>query len=85
MILFVQENCHFCDDLGGIPNLLTVRIFQSPGGWKADVDGNLVDPRQWNLRALPTLVIGSDVYEGAEVIKHALQSRGYLSESQVLV
>jgi hypothetical protein len=79
MLLFISENCSFCEIVKAVEGLVTVKVVSTPDGLRMSVDGNLLQLPQ-ELEGLPELVIGSDFYVGLIPVENKLKELGLISD-----
>jgi hypothetical protein len=72
MVMFVRENCRFCDKFEGRPGMVIARMVMTPRGMKARIDGTLIDPPV-KLLGYPSLLDGEKVYIGKSAIEERLK------------
>ena len=68
MILFVRENCNFCQDLPEVADLKIYQVIETDDGPKVEMSGDTKIDLPPMVQGLPALLIGADLYVGKDKI-----------------
>lgn len=72
MVLFVREGCDFCKDLPGVKGLVTFKVENMNGRSLVVVGENRV-PLSKEVKGLPALIVGADIFIGKGPILKKLE------------